>query len=243
MTTAIVLSGGVGTRLKADIPKQYINVNEKPIIIYCLEQLNESNLIDGIQIVADVSWHQKILEWLEKYKINRKFKGFSLPGETRQLSIFSALKSLEKYVKEDEFIFIHDAARPLLSQKMIENSIQAMNGHDGVLPVVPMKDTVYLSKDGKKVTSLLDRKEIFAGQAPECFVYGKYYRANKKLICFNGEKIKKESLIYKINGSTEPAIMDGMNIAMISGDENNFKITTPNDLERFTEKVLQEELI
>ena len=87
-----------------------------------------------------------------------------------------------------------------------------------------MKDTVYQSRDGKAISSLLDRNSIFAGQAPEVFLLGKYYEANRRLF---PEKI------LEIKGSTEPAIMAGMDIVMIPGDEGNFKITTREDLERF----------
>ena len=91
-----------------------------------------------------------------------------------------------------------------------------------------MKDTAYLSEDGRAVSSLLDRRKVFAGQAPEVFLFGRYYEANRALL---PEKI------LEINGSTEPAVMAGMDIAMIPGDERNFKITTAIDLERFREIV------
>lgn len=94
--------------------------------------------------------------------------------------------------------------------------------------MLPMKDTVYLSGDGRAVSSLLDRGKVFAGQAPEAFVFGKYYEANRALV---------PDKILEINGSTEPAVMAGMDIALIPGDEGNFKITTAADLERFQEIV------
>ena len=119
---------------------------------------------------------------------------------------------------------IHDAARPLLSQKLIADCAEAIEGHDGVLPVLPMKDTVYYSKDGRQITSLLDRQAVFAGQAPELFRLGTYYQANERLL---------PEEILRINGSTEPAVLAGMQIAMVPGDERNFKITTLADLERF----------
>lgn len=226
MTTALILSGGIGTRVGSDIPKQYIKVNDKPILIYCLEQLTQNEKIDAIQIVAAAEWQAEISMWLEEYHVNRKFKGFSIPGENRQLSIFHGLTSIKEYASDNDFVFIHDAARPMLTQKMIEECIDAADGHDGVLPVLPMKDTVYYSEDQKTVSSLLERSRIFAGQAPEVFVLGKYYEANKCLL---------PNAILKINGSTEPAIMMGMDIAMIPGDEGNFKITTKADLERFSQ--------
>jgi len=224
LNIALVLSGGGGTRLGADIPKQYIEVGGKPIITYCIEQLSEHHRIDAIHIVADASWHDRIMKWLHYADRNRKFRGFSLPEENQQLSIFHGLEDVRKYATDEDFIFIHNAARPLLSDKIITDCLSAAKGHDGVLPVLPMKDTVYLSEDGKRVSSLINRSKLFAGQAPEVFVVGKYYRVNKRLM---------SEEILKINGSTEPAVMAGMDIAMILGDERNLKITTKQDLERF----------
>ena len=228
MNVALILSGGTGTRLGADNPKQYIEVGGKPIICYCAERLLRHDKIDAVQIVADQSWHDEIRNWISEEDINKKFKGFSLPGENRQLSIFHGLEDIRKYAPDEDFVLIHDAARPLLSEGMISECIDTVQGHDGALPVLPMKDTVYLSMDGKKVDNLLDRNRIYAGQAPEIFRIGKYYEANKQLL---------PTEILKINGSTEPAVMAEMDIVMIPGDERNFKITTKADLERFREIV------
>lgn len=228
MNTALILSGGTGTRLGTDIPKQYLEVAGRPIISYSFEQLAIHPDVDMIWIVADPAWHEFILESVERYDIHGKFKGFAEPGKNRQLSIFNGLEGILEYASDTDSVFIHDAARPLLSAKMITECFAGMEGHEGVLPVLPMKDTVYLSKDGKTVTALLNRSEIFAGQAPEVFKFGRYYVANKMLL---------PELILGINGSTEPAIMAGMDIAMIPGDERNFKVTTRADLERFREIV------
>lgn len=230
MGNALILSGGTGNRLGTEIPKQYIKVGGRPIISYCIEQLSGHERIDSIQIVAAQSWHQTILECLEKYDIKRKFRGFSKPGETRQLSIYHGLEDIKRYTEDSDVVLIHDAARPLLSAQMITDCLNAVIGHDGVLPVLPMKDTVYQSVDGKKISALLNRSEIFAGQAPELFRIGLYYEANKRLY---------PEQIRAINGSTEPAVMAGMDIVMIPGDEGNLKITTKDDLERFCEIIKQ----
>lgn len=219
MNIAIILSGGTGTRLGSEIPKQYIKVNERPVISYCLEVLERCEQVDVIQIVADENWRNLILESPMK-----KFRGFSKPGANRQLSIFNALEDIKEYAKEDDIVIIHDAARPCVSEEMFENLIRVASEHDGALPVLPMKDTVYMSRDSKRITSLLNRSEIFAGQAPEAFCFGKYFEANVRLLPDD---------ILRINGSTEPAIMVGMDVAMIPGDESNFKITSVQDLERF----------
>lgn len=224
MNVALILSGGTGTRLGLDIPKQYIEICGKPVISYCIERLSAHDRIDAIHIAAEPQWQKRLGARLPEFDLRKKFKGFSHPGRNRQLSILNGLTDIRKYAKDSDFVFIHDAARPLLSDRLITDCLDAAAGHDGVVPVLPMKDTVYSSRDGKKIIGLLDRGTIFAGQAPEVFKLGAYYSANIRLL---------PDQILNINGSTEPAVMAGLDVVMLPGDEGNFKITTKADLERF----------
>ncbi len=224
MNIALILSGGIGCRVGGSIPKQYIKVENRPVLSYCVKQLSEHEEIDGIWIAADVLWRKEILACLKWADRNKKFMGFSNPGKTRQLSIYYGLEDIRLFAHEGDLVLIHDGARPLLSAKQITDCLSAVSGHDGVIPVLPMKDTVYCSQDGITITSLLNRDRIYAGQAPEIFYLESYYQANKCLF--------PEQILF-INGSTEPAVMAGMDIVMIPGDENNFKITTRADLDRF----------
>lgn len=221
MNIAILLAGGTGSRMNSDIPKQYITVNNKMIFEYSLDSLMASECIHGIVIVADKAYQESIKTVIEDNYQNGKSVEFAMPGKTRQLSIYNGLKA-ELSAKSD-LVFIHDAARPNLTVEMINSYIDACTGHDGILPVVPMKDTVYEVTDNI-VTGLLDRSKLFAGQAPEIFSYKKYLEANERLL---------PDEIYKINGSSEPAIMYGMDILTVAGNENNYKITTDSDLEKF----------
>lgn len=239
MNIALILSGGTGLRVGSSIPKQYIEVGGKPVITYCLKALYGHEAVDAIWVVAESEWQGKILSWLKMYGLEGSIKGFSLPGQNRQLSILNGLEDISAWAHADDVVMIHDAARPCLSELMISDCYNSIKGHDGVLPVLPMKDTVYLSEDGKGVSSLLDRKKIFAGQAPEVFVLGKYLEANrllleKEVVLEDGTR---QSAILSINGSTEPAILAGLDVVMIPGDERNFKITTKEDLERFRKLV------
>lgn len=224
MKIALILSGGTGLRMKMDIPKQYIKVNDKPIFMYTYETLAKHKEIDGIWVVADKTWRSAIDKWVKEARLFDKLRGFSNPGANRQLSIYNGIKDISEFAAPTDLVLIHDAARPLISEELISKCFNAMKNCDGVIPTIAMKDTVYLSRDGKKIGSLLNREQIYAGQAPEIFLLGKYLEANKALL---------PDKIYSINGSTEPAIMAGMNINMIIGDEQNFKITTQNDLQRF----------
>lgn len=225
MNVALVLAGGTGTRLGDGVPKQYREVQSKAIIQYGLEVLVKSSDMHGIWIVADEAWRAYIVSGMDE-QVKACMLGFSAPGATRQLSILNGLEDMRNLNKQLDNVLIHDAARPLISLELLEACFVAINGHQGVLPVLPMKDTVYYSEDGQAVSSLLKRQCIFAGQAPELFVYEEYYQANKAL---------SSEEMAKINGSTEPAILAGMDIVMIPGQESNFKITTMEDLVRFQE--------
>lgn len=231
MVIALVLSGGTGIRFGSDIPKQYIKVSGKPVINYCIETLSQNDAIDGIMVTAMPEWQEQIIEWIGDADTQKKFWGFALPGANRQMSIYNGLNAIKDAGINDEntFVLVHDAVRPLLTDACIKACVRAVRGHDGVMPVLPMKDTVYLSTNGISIEALLNRDEVFAGQAPELFVLDKYIKANERLI--------KSAQIMKINGSTEPAILAGMDIVMIPGDEKNFKITTREDLERFRELI------
>lgn len=230
MNVALILSGGTGTRLGVDTPKQYIEICGKSVISYSIERLFAHGRIDAIHIVAAPAWQEQIRAWIQALDAGNKFKGFSSPGENRQLSILNGLTDIREYAGELDLVFIHDAARPMLSDRLITDCLDVAAGHDGVVPVLPMKDTVYSSRDGKKITALLKRSEVYAGQAPEVFRLGAYYEANIRLL---------PDQILEINGSTEPAVMAGLDVAMIPGDEGNFKITTKADLERF-KKIVEE---
>jgi 2-C-methyl-D-erythritol 4-phosphate cytidylyltransferase len=273
--------------MNMDIPKQYIEVNDRMIITESIRPFLECELVSAVQIVADEMWREMIIDeyrvlsdyYLGEMKLSismsdsaegsmdfstdvvdvaypledravyendhvrncdeeglYKFHGFSDPGDNRQLSILNGLKdvygdccdSVSGAFDEDVLVIVHDAARPLVSVALISACINACEGHDGVMPVLPMKDTVYLSEDGKAVSSLINRDQIFAGQAPEVYRLERYIKACEKLL---------PDKIMDIRGSTEPAIMDGMDIVMVPGDEGNFKITTRADLERYIELV------
>ena len=228
MNIALILSGGTGSRMGLDTPKQYIKVNNKLLITYCLDTLINHADIDYLQIVCDSNWQETILADLAEHSIPTvKIIGFSTPGKNRQLSILNGLYDIKDYLAAnpiDPIILIHDAARPNLTAENVSDYLEAINDHDGLMPVLPMKDTVYLSEDGQSVSSLLDRSKIYAGQAPELYRLTKYLEANESLL---------PDKILAINGSTEPAIMAGLDVAIVPGNENNYKITTTTDLEKF----------
>lgn len=227
MNIALILSGGNGSRVMQDTPKQYLEICGRTMIEYSLLAFAENKNIEAIQIVAGIVWQETIKKCMNRTGENRKFMGFSVPGVNRQMSILNGLEDIRQFAPPDAAVIIHDAARPGISQELIERSLIALPGHDGVLPVLPMKDTVYYSTSGEKVDWLLKRECVYAGQAPETFRLEPYLEANRALL---PEKI------LRINGSTEPAVLAGLDVIMIPGEECNFKITTKADIRRFEQE-------
>ena len=229
---AIVLSGGTGTRLGAGIPKQYLKVGDRRIIEYVLDTICRIEGLCGVAVVVADEWKEIVAEAAASRELRFVY---ATPGENRQLSVYQGLLALEELgIGEDDLVLVQDAARPKTGPELIEACFAPCEtgGYDGAMPVLPMKDTVYMSTDGKSISSLIDRKTVWAGQAPEVFRYGLYRRANEALIVQT-----PEAPILRINGSSEPAVLAGMKIAMIPGDEENVKITTPADLRRFENEV------
>lgn len=223
MNTAIILAGGVGSRMGVDKPKQYLIVNEKPIIVYCLEIFEKHAEIDKIVIVVSDEWKDYVEENVKQYGIS-KVCGYAPAGKTRQHSIFNGLKSTQENAPDTKVCIIHDAARPLVSDKIISDCIVGATEDDGAMPVITVKDTVYQSKDGKSIDHLLKRSELFAGQAPESFDFKKYLDIHNSV---------SDDEIASTAGSSEIAYRHGMKIRLVEGSERNFKITTVEDLETF----------
>ena len=244
MNYGILLAGGSGSRTGLLRPKQFEAAGGFYMITHAAKPLLSCKSMDAVCIVADVDWREKILEDFKKAELpTEKICCFADPGENRQLSILSGMDAIltiaeiepaETGVTKTEpmgtaptdadTVLIHDAARPFLSDQLLSAIYDALPGHDGVMPVLSMKDTVYLSEDKKSITRLLERDKIYAGQAPELFRFHAYYRANRALLPHR---------IQTINGAAEPAVMFGMEIAMIPGDERNFKVTTASDVDTY----------
>ncbi len=222
VNVALVLAGGSGSRLGSVIPKQYIAVAGVPIIGYSLATLEKSKDVDAIVIVAAEKWRRQIANCIKSQNLT-KFSQFADPGESRQQSVFSGLKKINTLFSSAKSVLIHDAARPNVSLDLISNCFKSMNDVDGVLPALPVKDTVYLSKDAATISTLLPREQLFAGQAPELFDFKKYFSAH----------LHDMETLHLINGSSELAVKNGMKIKIIQGEEANYKITTKADLERF----------
>lgn len=223
MNHAIIVAGGIGSRMKSDIPKQYIEVRGIPIIIYSFRKFASNPLIDTIVFVIADEWRDYMMERLEEESFNGTVL-FAKAGKSRQHSVYNGLVALKEVARDGDKVLIHDAVRPLFPESNINDGISACAQYDGALPVITVKDATYQSHDGVKLSTILPRHELFSGQSPECFVYGPFLKAHS---LFSDDEISN------IRGSSELAFKAGLSVKLIPGTERNFKLTTIEDLRAF----------
>ncbi len=231
MNIAIILSGGVGTRMGANIPKQYIMVDDKPIIVYSLEQFLKSGSIDAYIIALDSLWMDFVDGYVKQMEINEPVM-YSTPGETREHTIYNALKcAKENGYSDDDIVIIHDAVRPMVSKEVIDDCLRGCAEYDAAIATIDVKDTIYMSVADNCITDVPKRSTLHAGQTPEAFKLGKYLK-------IHDERTYEE--ICSVTGGAEFAYRCGLKVYLSKGEEINFKLTTPEDLQRFKQIVKEE---
>lgn len=220
---AVIPAGGKGKRSGFPIPKQYIKVGGKEIIVYTLELFQKSKLINEIAIAVEKEYIDLILKLKKKYSIT-KLKTIVEGGKERQDSVFNCLSALS--AEKKDLVAVHDAARPLLPPKTLENGINHAIKNGNALFVIKAKDTII--KGDKFVVEYLNRNEIFTVQTPQIFNYKDLFSAMKKAY--------KENFI----GTDESMLIKnlGRKIYLVEGSPLNFKITTKEDLELFKKIVI-----
>ena len=218
---AIVLSAGSGSRMKSDIPKQYLPLIEKPVIYYSLMAFQNSP-VDEIILVSganDIEYCRK--EIVERYglsKVTRIVAG----GKERYDSVYEGLCATDA-----EYVLIHDGARPVLTSDMIDRMIQGVENTGACIAAMPVKDTIKLSDEHKQVASTPDRKHLWMVQTPQCFARTLLEESYEILKC-------KQKAGEKVPDITDGAMIveyaTGKKITLVEGAYTNLKITTPEDL-------------
>ncbi|MGD8777979.1 MAG: 2-C-methyl-D-erythritol 4-phosphate cytidylyltransferase [Ignavibacteria bacterium] len=218
-TYAIIPSGGESKRFGGNMPKQYLQVNDKEIIVHTLEIFQNCNLVDEIIIAARKNYFNLINELKVKYKINKLTKLIE-GGATRQESVANALFSINN-IEDNDLIAVHDAARPLLSKKILIDSINSAKIFDSIVVAINAKDT--LLKGNDFVENYVDRKNIWYAQTPQVF---KYHIINHSM---------KKAINEKFIGTDESMLVNraGYKVKFVRGEATNFKITTLDDFNLF----------
>ena len=218
---AIVLSAGSGSRMKSDIPKQYLPLIEKPVIYYSLMAFQNSP-VDEIILVSganDIEYCRK--EIVERYGLSKVTK-IVAGGKERYDSVYEGLCATDA-----EYVLIHDGARPVLTSDLIDRMIQGVENTGACIAAMPVKDTIKLSDEHKQVASTPDRKHLWMVQTPQCFA--------RTLLEESYEILKqKQKAGEKVPDITDDAMIveyaTGKKITLVEGAYTNLKITTPEDL-------------
>lgn len=225
MNIAIITAGGVGVRTHQDLPKQFLTVENKPIIIYTLEAFQRHPNIDSIYVSCLEGW-EKVLEAYAKQFNITKLKRIVLGGDTGQKSIYNGLKAInDDYEKTDDIVvMIHDGNRPMISQDIITDNIVQQSLHGSAVAVIPTTEVVFVSKDAKKSVLALNREELWRTQTPHAYRFDELWAVHNKAIKDNVTNMAAScSLMQKY----------GFITYFSKGSEKNIKITTVEDIEIF----------
>lgn len=211
-------------------PKQYQTVAGKPVLVHTMEQFQRCEDIGCVAVAAAGEWQEQILQWKAEHRLS-KLRVLAPAGEDRQGSILSGLRALKPFLSgPEDGVVIQDAVRPLTSTALIRRLLKGLEEAPCVLPVLPVTDTTYTSRDGQWVDGLLERSALYAGQAPEAFRYLDYLQLYEETA---------PELLSSMSGSCQLPYSRGWKVKMIPGELENMKVTYPKDLER-CEKLLRE---
>lgn len=224
MNIAVVLAGGSGSRMgMVDRPKQFIDIYGKPVIIHTLEAFEINERIDAICVVCVNAWQEDLSMWLKEYDI-RKVRWITDAGASRQESSLNALNAIQAECSGDDYVIIHDAARPLVSQKIINENIEKVKEFGACDTVIPAHDTIIKSVDEKTLDSIPLRKELYLGQTPQSFKYSIVRKAYDDYFAIPEDKRPV------MTDDCGLVLSAGVKIGMAMGDKLNMKITTMEDL-------------
>ena len=225
MNSVVIVSAGRGSRMKADINKQFLKLKGKEVIAHTIDKFYNNKNIDEIVVVVkedEADFFRRNI--IDKYGYKNIKIAFG--GKERQDSVFNGLKAVNERC---DIVLIHDGARPFVTDEIIKNSIECAKKNKCVIAGVPVKDTIKIINQDNEVCDTPNRSTLWSIQTPQVFEY---------LSIIKAHKIAKEKSYY---GTDDSMLMEylGYNVKVIEGSYNNIKITTPEDL-KIGEEILNE---
>lgn len=223
MTIAILTAGGIGSRTHQDIPKQFLNVNNKPIIIYTLEAFQKHPNIDEICVVVLEGWDQILWAYAKQFNIT-KLKYVVTGGETGQQSIYNGLEAIRKTHADDDVVVIHDGNRPMVSQDVITDNLVKQKMFGSAVTSIPCTEVVFVSENKTNSNESIPRENLQRTQTPHSYYLGELWNAHMEA---------KEKGITNTAASCSLMEILGKTTYFSKGSEKNLKITTVEDIEIF----------
>lgn len=233
MVFGAILAGGKGTRMGIDKPKQFLMLGSRPIIIHTIEKFILSPDIDEIYVGVHPDWIDYTEDLIKKY-IDSDKNIILVPGGTdRNSTIFNIIDEIEKRNGDDEdnIIVTHDSVRPFVTLRIIGENVEMAKECGAVDTVISAVDTIVVSEDGEKITSIPDRRQMFQGQTPQTFKISKLKELYNDL-----SDDEKEIL----TDACKICVVRNVPVRLVKGKVSNMKITTIDDMKAATALIMED---
>ena len=227
MNIAIIIAGGSGSRMGQDIPKQFINIYDKPVIIYTLESFQRHPMIDAIEVVCLEGWHDVLWAYARQFNIT-KLQWVVSGGSTGQESIRNGVYNLEDKISADDIVIIHDGIRPLVDATVLTDVIQKAKEYGNGVTSLPYNEQIFIVNPEDETTTkqYIPRETLRRVSTPQAYKYGRldevYHEAFAKGIGIHGSSYTNTMMVEF-----------GETLHFAAGSDKNIKLTTKDDLQIF----------
>lgn len=225
MNIALIIAGGSGQRLGQEIPKQFINVYDKPVLIYTLESFQKHPQIDAIELVCIDGWHDVVRAYARQFHID-KLRWIVSGGGTAQESIRDGVYHLDGKCGEQDIIIIHDGIRPLVDDSVLSDVIIKCRQYGNAVTALPYNEQIFVADDDKSTTRYIPRETLRRVATPQAYRYGRLNKAYH-------EAYERKIGIYGSAYTNTMMVELGEKLYFAAGSDKNIKITTKDDLELF----------
>ena len=220
MNIALIFAGGVGQRMNnAGKPKQFIELHNKPILVYTIEAFQQHDEIDSIVIVCVKEWIDYCAQLIDKYNLN-KVKFIVPGGKTGQESIYNGLVKASELFPDDSIVLIQDGVRPFIDKETISKNINTVKKYGSAITVTSVFETITVTKNSEEIENILERNNCYVAKAPQSFLLKDLLNAHKKSIKEDKNSFIDSASLMKHYGYT---------LHIVEGSRDNIKITTPTD--------------
>ncbi len=223
MNIGLLIAGGVGARMHQNIPKQFLTVEERPVIVYTLEAFQHHPDIDVIAVVCVEGWEHVLEAYANQFNIT-KLKHIIPGGKNGQDSIRNGVYELEKHYSADDIVLIHDAIRPMVSEDIISDCIVKTRQHGCAIAVIPCAEAMVITDDSETSNEIFPRDNLKRTQTPQGFSIGKICDLHRRAL---------EAGITNSVASVTLMVEMGEKVYFSAGSEKNIKLTTVEDIDIF----------
>ena len=225
MNVAVIIAGGTGSRMHMDVPKQFINIYDKPVIIYTLEGFQKHPEIDAIEVVCLDGWQETLERYARQYGIT-KIRWIVPGGNTGQESIRNGVYRLEDQLREDDIVIIHDGIRPMVDSSVLSDVIRVCALYGNGVTATPFTEQIFRAKDETTTVEYIPRDSVRKVATPQAYKYGILLGAYRRAF---REKIG----IYGSSYTNTMMVDLGHTLHFAAGSDKNIKLTTKDDLALF----------